>query len=319
MPIRFEGLRSEPIRSVTVNGEEVPCVVAPQEDDSNNFVQLNDTSSDTASVTTTEDSFVVTSSAAFTSADVGKEISGTGIPDNAIVVTFTSTSSITFRTPPTEASPHGQPATASGTITATLRDGFAGTYTRTRANGVVRQSSIVSLALAENDQIVLGRAGISSTTYDILVDLSDTTNFPHLNTARIDLEYLKIAIDPASNSVGAVRLGVITRIDGTDADIDFAFNVPFGKTAGRILSINMFSPNQMKLGVQSGSWIFGLTNRSETDVTAVNTGVTLDSPRGSSTVTPAVGDVIVKYLHTSGSAWDSLLECFYHSHVNVTD
>lgn len=58
----------------------------------------------------------------------------------------------------------------------------------------------------------------------------------------------------------------------------------------------------------------GCANHS--DVTAVNTGVSLDSPRGSSTVTPAVGDVIVKFTRTAG-IYDAAVSCFYHGEVNA--
>ena len=167
-----------------------------------------------------------------------------------------------------------------------------------------------------NVRALLDRTGINATVYGILVDLSDTTNFPHDNTGRIDISLLKLAIDPASNSVGSVDIGVITRIDGTDADIDFGFSAPFGQGgSARILSINNFSPSQLKLGVSGGVWQYGITDVSAANVAAVNTGVTLDSPRGAGTVIPAVGDVIVRYLHTSGGSWDALAETFYHSHA----
>ena len=51
----------------------------------------------------------------------------------------------------------------------------------------------------------------------------------------------------------------------------------------------------------------------ETDVTAVNTGITLDSPVGN--VTPAVGDLILKATRTAGS-YNGSFSIFYHGEAN---
>ena len=156
--------------------------------------------------------------------------------------------------------------------------------------------------------------GITSTTYRILVDLSDTTNFPHDQTGRIDITQLKSVVDPASNTVGVVKFGVITRIDGTDADITWGWTIPFGKNPARILTITNFNPSQMKFQISGGSTTKIISNETSSSVTAVNTGATLGSPNGN--ITPGLGDVIVGFFHTSGSAWDAQVSCFYHSHAS---
>jgi hypothetical protein len=166
-----------------------------------------------------------------------------------------------------------------------------------------------------NVRAVLSKNDISSTEYGILIDLSDTTNFPHNGTNRIDLSHVKVVAELAANSVGAVKLGVITAITATNADMSWVYIVPFEKSASRrILSLINFSPSQLKLGVDGGALQFIITNNFSTSVTAVNSATNLNSPRGTSTVTPAVGDVIIQYKHDSGSAWDALVSTFYHSH-----
>lgn len=122
---------------------------AGQESDGNNFSTFNATSSTTTTVATTSGSFIVTSGALFSTAHVGKGISGTGIPANAIITQFISPSSVVFHTPPTTTYPHGQPATATGSITATLQEGFAGAYTLTREPGAVRQLVVVALVTGD--------------------------------------------------------------------------------------------------------------------------------------------------------------------------
>lgn len=171
---------------------------------------------------------------------------------------------------------------------------------------------VQSALAAETKRVVMANASYSADTYKILVDLSDTTNFPHTETGSVNISNLKVTVDPASNSVGSVMVGAITRIDGTDADIEYLFSVPFGKSPTRILSINNFSPSELKFEVSGGTLVHALTGSFENNVTAVNTGGTL-SVTGGGTATPAVGDVVVKFDHTSGSAWDSLVSAFYRT------
>lgn len=106
----------------------------------------------TASVTTTLNSNTITSAALFSASDVGASITGTGIPSQAVIIAVASTSSATFQTPGTQLFPNGTAATASGTITATIRRGFSGTFLATRAAGYVRQLVI----LGSNAVNVLG-------------------------------------------------------------------------------------------------------------------------------------------------------------------
>ena len=181
----------------------------------------------------------------------------------------------------------------------------------------VSESGELMTSVTERERakmVSYANSSISATKYVALVDLSDTTNFPHTQTGRIDFTYWKIAIDRGNTSVGFVRIGVISRIDGTDADIHYLFNVPFDKSdTRRILSINNIGSGQMKFGIDGGVLQDGITNSADTSLAAVNTGVTLDSPRGTSTVTPAVGDIILKLEHSSGNAWSLAFEACYHS------
>lgn len=169
----------------------------------------------------------------------------------------------------------------------------------------------VQSAAAENDlHGVYQNASFTADTWKILVDLSDTSGFFHTETGAVHMSSFKVAIDPGSNSVGAVRIGVITAIDGTDADISYLFSAPFGKNPARILSDNNFNPSTLKFNVSGGALTKAVTDITET-TTSVNTGGTLTTPIG--TATPAVGDVIVKFDHTSGNAWDAQIGWFWRT------
>lgn len=93
----------------------------------------------TATVTTTSGSTTLISAGLFSASDVGGSITGTGIPAGAVIVSFVDASTVRFQTPGTQLFPNGVAATASGSITATIRRGFNGTFLMTRDAGYVRQ------------------------------------------------------------------------------------------------------------------------------------------------------------------------------------
>ena len=139
-------------------------------------------------------------------------------------------------------------------------------------------------------------------------------NWPHDELGRIDLTGVYLSVDRDSNTTGYLRVGVITRIDGTDADIRYVQGVTFNKTSERtIIRDRKFSPSQLKLSYDSGELTRVLTTFAEDSVTAVNTGTTLPSASGTNTA-PEIGDVIVAWSITAGSA-NLTASGFYHAEV----
>lgn len=168
--------------------------------------------------------------------------------------------------------------------------------------------TVTSTERERNVVVHYQNASVAATEYSILVDLSDTTNFPHDATGRIDVSWMKIDIEKsAANVIGEIEVGMITRIDGTDADISYLTGLQFLKGSDTNLSeIMNYQPSQLKFA--AGRFI---TNVTETNVAAVNTGTTLDSANGS--ITPGLGDVIIKQAYTSGGNYDFDIEILYHS------
>lgn len=145
---------------------------------------------------------------------------------------------------------------------------------------------------------------VAVTTYYILIDLSNTTTYPHANgtggifIARSNAKGLKTN----SGAKWAVTAFVILRIDGTDADIAALPGISFSLRDASTLSspeqiINFF-PVMLDLTVVAGAMVNTLSNHIET-VTAVNTGVTLEDAAGNN-VAPAVGDFVIRAELISG-------------------
>lgn len=157
---------------------------------------------------------------------------------------------------------------------------------------------------------------ISATAYVGFIDLSNTTDLPHSRDGRIDLCAVYISVDRNSTAAGQVQLGVITRIDGTDCDIEYVQGIGFEKSDDRFLTRDrVFSPNQLKCGVVGGTLNRVASQFAETGVTAINTGGTL-TDAGGNTFTPAVGDLVVKWSRTAGT-YSAAVSCFYHGERSV--
>lgn len=152
--------------------------------------------------------------------------------------------------------------------------------------------------------------GINSTRYAILVDLSDTTNWHHDQTGRIDISYIGMQVDKTNATTGKVSLGIITAIDGTNATIKYFSSIIFDNSSDTHLTRDRnFATSQIKGGFSGGALTKITTNDSETTA-SVNTAGTLNSASGSS-VTPAVGDIIIKMSWTVGSYGTSIF-ALYH-------
>ena len=165
--------------------------------------------------------------------------------------------------------------------------------------------------------VAIQRANINADNYSALIDLSDTTNFPHDRVGRVDITNAYFSIDRDSSATGSARIGVITRIDGTDADVFYVAGVTFEKSDERnIIRDRKYSPSQLKCSVVDGSLNRILTGFSETGITAINTGVALDSPIGSATVTPAVGDIVVVCKRGAGT-FNASVSVTYHGERSV--
>jgi hypothetical protein len=160
-------------------------------------------------------------------------------------------------------------------------------------------------------------AAIDTTKYVIMVD-KDNANFPHClqnqGMNRIDITIVFLVVDAAINSNGILNLGVISRIDGTNADILYLLGIPFLATTTQFIASFRGTPSQAKMDILDGVLQHGVTNNKETNVAAVNTSVALDSPLGAGTVFPALGDIVLKIQHVSGGAYNAGVFIFYHGH-----
>lgn len=157
---------------------------------------------------------------------------------------------------------------------------------------------------------------ITADTYVLLVDLDNSGGeWPHVAGIGIDVDHLSLTINfAANNSEAVVRIGIITRVDGTDADITYLFNERVGAANAKdgIALAENFQPSAIRFEQSGGSLVGALSSVKELAVAAVNTGLALASPAG--TTVPAVGDLVMKLDFIAGN-WELDMNMLYHSHL----
>lgn len=152
----------------------------------------------------------------------------------------------------------------------------------------------------------------SLTGYALLIDLSDTTDFPHSNTGYISLDYVKLqAAFGTNNADGEIKIGVITRNDSTDGDVNWLFSSKFhsGGSAQSLAQTYNFQP--CSLDVTSSKY---LTNDTSTNDSNFSTSSPLPSPKSGPSVFAAVGDIVVQFIYDGSNTYDANITCKYHSH-----
>ena len=149
--------------------------------------------------------------------------------------------------------------------------------------------------------VAIGVAGITSTEWRCYVDLDNRTDWPHADIGYIQIHSANFFYDKSSNCRGAIRLGVITRVDGTNADVAVVLGTSFDNSDLTKDNRDRELNSPIKLKQSGGELTKYFTSSKLTNVAVINTGTPLDSGKAGVTVTPAVGDVVVQFEVTAGT------------------
>jgi hypothetical protein len=164
----------------------------------------------------------------------------------------------------------------------------------------------------ENSEKVVGvgffkgdENALTDTAYFMGIDLSNTTDFKHEPGNGIKLvQAIGKGFKSNAGAEWSVQLAIVLRIDGTDADLAIMAqaSLTLRDTArlGIAEQIVNFWPHILDLTVTSNELSKNLTNTIETNVTAINTGVTLEDAAGNN-VAPAVGDLLIRAQKIGGT------------------
>jgi len=171
-----------------------------------------------------------------------------------------------------------------------------------------------TLAANRKSRVCYEDAAVAADQYVLLIDLDNSGGeWPHNYFGSIDVDHIMTTLSFASGTAECViRVGLITRIDGTDADVSWLINQTAGAQSAndsRTLVAN-YQPSSVVFKEEGGTSAGALTGVVDTNIAAINTGVALPSPAG--TTTPAVGDVILKYEYVADT-FAAATDVLYHS------
>ena len=142
--------------------------------------------------------------------------------------------------------------------------------------------------------IHLDAEDISTTTGFMLVDLSDTTNWPHTDTGHIDILFIIISTDPTTNFSGDIELGFLSNVDGTNGDLNEVIELHLEKKP----EPDIFEINYGSFGVAlETDHLFGPITANDT---IWQTDVNLQGPDGNTSFPSGNGDLVMKITRSAG-------------------
>jgi len=170
---------------------------------------------------------------------------------------------------------------------------------------------VVEHAHVDNAWIHFHSGDISASQDFILVDISDTTNYPHTNTNYAHIEYLRIEVDSDVNGAYEIEVGFLDDVDATDGNFYSVSNANGSKKAGNSKEIIYpFYPN----GPRCTTGSIATSDASLNDTafqTDVNLASTLDT--GTANTPSGNGDLVVRITRNAGTIVVAI-DASYHTH-----
>ncbi|GAI22082.1 unnamed protein product, partial [marine sediment metagenome] len=161
----------------------------------------------------------------------------------------------------------------------------------------------------DGDSISFEEDDIDVTTGYVLIDLSDTTNYPHSGTERVGVDWIVVTGLADTSAVGYFDIGFITRIDGVNSDWYSIFHDHFDKKEERFEIMLNLVPQSVECNPTKH--LSGGGMKFVNDAT-FNTGGTVKGTY-SDTTPPAVGDLVLKVTRSAGQT-DLAVAVGYHTH-----
>ena len=163
----------------------------------------------------------------------------------------------------------------------------------------------------EEGGLVNMQTGTLSASQDfILVDLSDTTNYPHENTSWIHLAWINIQVDSDNSGAYEIAFGFLENVDATDGDFHEIGRVGGSKQAGNNIG-GFWSMLPEGPKCRSESFAGPISANDTAFQTDVNLADTITP--GSATVPSGSGDLVMRVIHTAGTYAISV-QAYYHTH-----
>lgn len=159
----------------------------------------------------------------------------------------------------------------------------------------------------------------NSSTAAVVIDLSNTVNWPHKQTGQINISSFRLELDKAAASTTTVKIGVMNYVDTSSGSVTWFYAKENGLNASNTGNVDplAFQPNFIQCKIQpstitatSGATPYMLSNDTTSLSTTYQTDVVLPTPFGNAA--PGFGDIVMSV--SNGTAIVVVeIEIQYHS------
>jgi len=149
--------------------------------------------------------------------------------------------------------------------------------------------------ISEDFSVHIDAQDTSASQAFMLVDLSDTTNWPHTNTGHFNLTYLAVNINPSVSFNGDVYFGFLSGVDSDNGDLNIMATYHLEQAADPV-QVNMSTAfNHLEGNIDTWFGPKSLNN------TAFQTDVNLEGPDGATSYPSGNGDFVMWIDMTAGN------------------
>lgn len=160
----------------------------------------------------------------------------------------------------------------------------------------------------------------NTSTAAVVIDLSDTTNFPHKNSRELNIDSLRISVDKVAASTFTVKVGVVNFVNASTGSITWFYSeegvVNVSNT--NVIGFYDYRPDFIRARVNEsstqdtdGATPYIISNDTTSGSTTYQTDVRLPSMLAAGAI-PARGDLVI-FVQTGAGAVVANLKLQYHS------
>ena len=159
--------------------------------------------------------------------------------------------------------------------------------------------------------------GANVSTSALVIDLSDTSNWPHKEKGELNITQIRLGIDKTAASTCTVRLGVITFVDESSGSVKWFWEIVSQRNVSNtnVTVIDNPTMSYYRLRVNPvveavGTTPFIISNQTTLSSTNYQSDIGLPSPN--TTTSPGIGDMVMQVINGT-VAIDISLEGLYHA------
>ena len=170
-----------------------------------------------------------------------------------------------------------------------------------------RDSQYTVDGFAETSTVHLDTGSVAVQTAFMLVDISDTTNWPHTNTDHVIIRHILLEADPDATYLGQVKVGFLSSVDATNGDFNQIIDLDLAKKSDLIIEDLIFTGG---FHCQAATHFGPITANS----TLFQTDVNLGGPDDPSTITyPSGNGDLVMIVERSAGTTDVSVTLIYET------